>query len=298
MKTIILLTDFSLQANNAASYAYQFGQKIKANIHLFNAFGIPEKNAIASQIPWSSDFVNLEDESSNLLKALSLELKSKYNTNNIDDFNPEISYSNCFGAVADLVSEMVVQKAISLVVMSGPKSGKVSRLFFGSDTHDLLDKVICPVLIIPDGLEFKSVKKITYATDLRSIDTAVVKSISMLATIFISELTIAHVSSYTVKEKELNNEVFEDVELYNNINFKNIKGKSIVQSLCDENINQNTDVMVLVHKKYHFPESIFHNSVSKQMANYSQIPLLIYPYTYTEYLSQTKHQTPSNNRQA
>jgi len=295
MKTIILLIDFSLQANNAAAYAYQFGQKIKANILLFNAFGVPEKNAIASQIPWSPDFINLEDESSRLLKALSLDLKSKYKTNGIDDFNPEISFSNCFGSVADLVSEMVIQKAIGLVVMSGPKSGKINRLFFGSDTHDLLDKVICPVLIIPDGLKFKPVNKITYATDLRSMDTAVLKSISTLAVVFDAEVTITHVSSYTVKEKELTNNVFADGGMCTKISYKNIKGKSIVRSLCDENISENADMMVLVHKKYHFPESIFHNSVSKQMANYCQIPLLIYPFTYIEYLSQTKHQTVYNN---
>ncbi len=291
MKTIILLTDFSLQANNAAAYAYQFGQKIKANLHLFNAFGVAEKNAIASQIPWSPNFIDLEDESTRLLNALSLDLKLKYKKNGIDDFNPEISLSNNFGSVADLVSEMVIQKAIGLVVMSGPKSGKVNRLIFGSDTHDLLDKVICPVLIIPDGLKFKPLKKITYATDLRSVDTAVVKSINTLAVIFEAAINIIHVSSNTAKENKLNEDVIAGGERCTKISYKDIKGKSIVKSLCDDNISENVDMMVLVHKKYHFPESIFHNSVSKQMANYSQIPLLVYPFTYVEYLSQTKHQT-------
>lgn len=68
---------------------------------------------------------------------------------------------------------MVIQNPIGLIVMSRPKSGKINRLFFGSDTHDLLDKVICPVLIIPVGLKFEPVNEITYATDLRSMDTAV-----------------------------------------------------------------------------------------------------------------------------
>ena len=285
MKTIMVLTDFSPEANHAAGYALKFAQAIKSDLLLFNAFGIPEKNAVASQISWPSNYTDLQEESLGRLKDLASELSKKLEDKNSHSFKPGIRISNDFGAVADLASEIVIQKAIGLIIMSGPKSDKVKRLFFGSDTHDLLDKVICPLMVIPDGIAFRVTQKITYATDLRSKDTAVLQSLGKLAELFSAEFTVAHVSEYRNLKKEDTEDYLSECVQYPKINYKNIKGRNIVQSLCDINKMEHADIIALVHKKYHFPESIFHNSVSKQMANYTQIPLLIYPFTYTEYLS-------------
>nr|MBC7612549.1 universal stress protein [Pseudopedobacter sp.] len=291
MKTVLVLTDFSSLANNAASYAVKFAQQIQSNLLLFNAFGSPEKNNMASQgMIWQTNFEELQMRSEKALKALWLNLDSEIKTYLPEaDFYPQISFANDFGAIADLIEGIIFKKSIGLIVMGGQHINNLSRLFIGSDTHDLLDNVICPVLIIPEGVTYHKLKKITYATDLKSTDQPVIASIATLGKIFSADISITHVEPNPNPErlariKNLESEIHHQMS-YKNIHFKTINSKNITKALYAVKDIEQTDVLVLMHKKYHFPESIFHNSVSKIMAKNCHMPLLIYPYTFYQQLN-------------
>jgi nucleotide-binding universal stress UspA family protein len=286
MKTILVLTDFSSLANNAASYAVKFAQQIQANLLLFNAFGSPEINNIASQgIIWQNNFAELQKRSEVALKDLRVKLELEIKTHLPKaDFYPEISFANDFGAMSDLIEEITFKKSVGLIVMGGQHLNNFTRLFLGSDTHDLLDKVVSPVLIIPEGVTYHKLEKITYATDLKSTDQPVISSIAALGKIFSANISITHIEpnpnparSAIIQNLEL--DIRQHVD-YKNINFKVVNGKNITKTLCTVSETEKTDMLVLMHKKYHLPESIFHTSVSKLMAKTCFIPLLVYPFTY------------------
>lgn len=265
MKTILVLTDFTKQAENAANYAYQFAKLIKANIILFHAFGVPEKNTIVSQVVYPSNYDELKENSLINLKASASAIRKEHE--HLVGFKPLIIVDNEFGTMTDLASEMVIHKAIGLVVIGGAKSHKQNRMFFGSDTYDLLDKVMCPVLFIPDEFQYNKVERIFYATDLKSMDAAVVNSLAALSSLFNADVMLTHISKDPEKNTGKLAQLKDLVKADTQIHYQHIKSKNVVQTLCELNINVSAqkEMLALVHKKYHFPESIFHNSISKQI---------------------------------
>jgi nucleotide-binding universal stress UspA family protein len=64
MKTILVPTDFSPAANNAAKYAFAIAEIVKANIKLCNAVKIPAESIYAAQVAWPlEDMASLKDGS-------------------------------------------------------------------------------------------------------------------------------------------------------------------------------------------------------------------------------------------
>lgn len=285
MKTILVLTDFSTLAENAAVYAVKFAQEIKANLVLFNAYGASETNNISAQgIVWSTDFAELQKRSEEDLKALKSKLEAVLDAETTSEFRPKIGTHCEFGVLAELVEEIILKKSIGLIVMGGQHINNFSRLFLGSDTHDLLDKVICPVFIIPEEASYHRLEKITYATDLKSTDKPLISSVAALGRIFSAGITVTHIEpdpqpEKQAKIKDLAKEITQHIG-YQDIQFNLVNSKNITQALCAVSDADHTDVLVLMHKKYHFPESIFHTSISKTMAKSCPIPLLVYPFTY------------------
>lgn len=66
-------------------------------------------------------------------------------------------------------------------------------LALGSNVFKELDAINCQVLIIPQNAEFKNLRKIAYATDLRSTDLFVVKWLNEFCEALNAELLITHV---------------------------------------------------------------------------------------------------------
>lgn len=285
MKTILVLTDLSSLAENAAVYAAKFARDIEANLVLFNAYDASETGNISAQgVIWSTDFAELQKQSEDNLKALKSKLEVVLANESSSAFQPKITTYCEFGLLAELVEEIILKKSIGLIVMGGQHINNFSRLFLGSDTHDLLDKVICPVLIIPEGTSYHRLEKITYATDLRSSDKPLISSVAALGRIFSADITVTHIDTdpkqdHQAKIQNLADEIRQHVG-YNRMSFNLVNGKNITQVLTAVSDADHTDILVLMHKKYHFPENIFHTSISKTMAKNCPIPLLIYPFTY------------------
>src|SRR6476659_216936 len=129
MKTVLVLTDFSALAENAALYAVRFAQQIKAKLLLYNAFGTPDKIGIASQgLAWPIDYADEQKESEEALKDLRVKLTLEIKTHLPDeDFYPEIAIANDYGVLSELIETVVFKKSIGLIVMGGQHINNFSR---------------------------------------------------------------------------------------------------------------------------------------------------------------------------
>src|SRR5690606_30824674 len=71
------------------------------------------------------------------------------------------------GYIFDVVSELVSEEKTDLVVM-GMKGRGQSRSVFGSTTTSLIRKSAFPVLVIPGEAHYKTIERITYASDFNT----------------------------------------------------------------------------------------------------------------------------------
>src|ERR1035437_1073463 len=94
MKTILVPTDFSSPAENAARYALYLAKRIKASIKLCNVFKVPAEAPMAAQVAWPLvDHVSMKMETIEELKHLANKLERE----DIDvtepySYHPELSY--------------------------------------------------------------------------------------------------------------------------------------------------------------------------------------------------------------
>ena len=286
MNTILVLTDYSIRAQYEAEFAMHIAMKVKANILLFNAIEIIENAPIAGQIAWPiADHLALKQEGLEDLKELAKNLGRVAFADAPNTFRPEITCLNDFGKLSALAPKIVAEKAVDLVIMGSHKSHGLARFLFGSHTHDVLDTINCPVLLVPERLKFKKIDTIAYATDLTFSDFKVVNYLVKIAGPFDSKILVSHVSPYGLPGLEMDKAIEHSVnELFVNhpkVFYTSVKGDNIPKRLLEISGSGKADILALVHKRYGFFESLFHSSISKKMADTGKVPLLNLPYSFS-----------------
>lgn len=288
MKRILVLTDFSKRAEHAARYAFRIATKLRASILLCNVIEIPEQVPLPSNSQWGADYNALKEES---LEELSQLASGLTGTSTESGFHPAVDFVSYIGLLADVANELIVEKGVDLIVMGSHHSNTFKRLLLGSDTYDVLDKVKCPVMLIPEKAGFRDIQKITYATDLTFGDLNVLRSLTKLAAPFHAKIFVSNVSaseSYGSRGgmtmKELEKEVLPQIG-YPEIVFNSIIGSDVPKSLLEISNSDVMDILSLVHRKNGFIDNFFQFSISKKLVNSTSIPLIIFPPSFNIQIS-------------
>lgn len=285
MKTILVLTDFSIRADHAAHYAVKLAQKIEANVLLCNVFLIPSSSPMASQVAWPMEnYELLEEDSSNDLNEIVSRLNDRLDIDTTDgEFRPKISFCSKAGFVADTIDEIATEHHVIMVVIGTHVHHGLGSFLSGDHAKDIIEKAHCPVLLVPDQAAFKDFKKFAFATDLTQTDIDVLHSLSGLAKHFNAEIMVTHIAD----ESELHNQTEPRVKIflglvsskvnYRNIYYRAVKGKAIATSLDWLTAHIDFDLLVLVHRKKGFWNGLFEGSVTQKMADHLTKPLLVFP---------------------
>ena len=286
MKTILVLTDFSINADYAAHYALKFAQKIEADLLLCNIYTVPPNDRNPDPKAWPPG--RHEEESIDDLGDLMARLKTQIDAGPKSDFRPEINQWSEEGLVPDLINGIAAKNNIFMAIISMHSASYLTTLFSGNHTMDIIKEANFPVLIIPYQVRYKDYKTIAFATDLAETDTDVLRSLSTLASYSDSEILITNVSKddTTVGDEENSLKQFfgQEVLKINNprILYKAIKSKSVGDSLRWLSQHVEIDMVVLVHRKLNIFQKITEGSVIEKMADHPTKPLLIFPYSTIE----------------
>jgi nucleotide-binding universal stress UspA family protein len=149
-KTILVLTDFTKSALNAADYALFLAVQLKTNVLLFHSYYISVSELESLQI---TNYSLLAQTSKSNLKKEMNRLNSiiKASTSN---FKPEIDYLSEGGGIAGNVCRIIDEKPnILMLVMSGFKARSYDDFLFGTEINAVVKKARCPVVIVPE-IEF------------------------------------------------------------------------------------------------------------------------------------------------
>lgn len=277
MKNILVLTDFSDMAKSAAMYAMSLATAMKANITLCHALEITEQLTYPL-----ADHLVLRNQAMKRLKEVSIHLKEL--DAGSDGFKPTITYINDLDMLPEVVNKVIRSSAIDLAVIGEQKSGNISKFFFGSHTDDILDNLSCPVLIVPQNATFEPLQNIFYATDLTFDNSKVVEFLAKMAKPFAAGISINHISplELPVSDEEVNYYVDRSSSgPQPNICYTTIKGDNVPESIKRVVEKRNVNILAVVHKRYQFFEGLFHNSISKQLAQSTNVPLLVLPYSFS-----------------
>lgn len=284
MRTIVVPTDYSQSATNAAFYALHLAAALKSNLHLCHAFGIPVESPLLGQTAWALyEYPALQEENSKELRKLGkvLEEKSKALWGvEAFPFHPAFYYV-CEGRDVDQVINDVAEENKALLIVMGIKgAGLLTRFLLGSNSIKMIKNTKYPLLLIPQKYKYKGLTKIAFATDLNKRNKKIVQSLLNFAKYFDAELLITYVL-------QSNNEVIQDrkYEHAKEEFLKDLEGRFCYNCIYSENIdygldilkNKDIDMLIMGHHYRGFFENFTQNSHAIRQAGELEIPLMIIP---------------------
>lgn len=157
MKQILIPTDFSENSWNSITYALFFFRKVHCTFHILHVSKSRE-SAHASGFGRSvlTTTTDSESQMETLLKRIEKEpLNVKH------EFRTAIEHVY----LIDAIRRYVVEKKIDYIVMGTKGASGLKELTVGSNTGDVITKVKCPVLVVPENAEKKRPEEIAFPTD-------------------------------------------------------------------------------------------------------------------------------------
>ena len=271
MERIIVPTDFSPAANNAANYAAELAKYFSASLVLVNAYPFPPANyEMGFSLPMVSALKDSADERLQLLKN---ELCKNHNW----DFDIECVAE--MGSPYDVIESVAREKNGDLIVMGiVGEAGIIKQHLIGSTAIKVAKGLSIPTFIIPEKAHYHRLHKISFACDLDKTETTeLVYAVKYFSKVFDAELEIVNVEKpeEEVSLEKSKNSVFVEKKL-ESVNHRTvyITGKDVGHELEDYFDLHPTDAVMLNPRKHNVFYNLFHESVTKELVFHMHLPIL------------------------
>lgn len=268
MKTIIVATDFSTAALNAAEYAADMALAIQADILLLHISEIP---IAYLGIPVAATEDEMMNDAKKSLSSLKEQLMTR--TNGRLKVNTELGAGVFFHELKAICEKV---KPYS-VVMGSQGTTAAERAFFGGHTVHAMKHLEWPLITIPPSVKFSQIKKICLACDFdKVVDSIPIDEIKRLVNDFHAEL---HVINSGKQEFHQSDMIFESGLLQEMLVSLNPQYHFITDENTDKSIinfveKNDIDLLIALPKRHGLLKKLIQRSVSKQLVLHSHIPVL------------------------
>ena len=274
MKNILLLTDFSKNAQNAIDYALAF---FKGKNHHFFLLNIQKtSNYTTSDLMSASPNTTVYDSVIKNPKAAIIKMIDTMQTayaNENYSFDGVCDYDSFVSAV----NQTVKLKKIDVIVMGTNGATGASEVVMGSNTINVIRNVNCPVLAIPEGYKFIDPKTILFATDTDEIfDEKPLSPLIYLISKFNAEVQILSIEKNgdvgTSLAKKNRIDTFFKGYNYSFYSIENVPVDIAIDSFVQI---KHVDMTVKIINKESFLKRLFLGSKTDEITYKSRVPLLI-----------------------
>ena len=275
MQTILVPTDFSATAKNAAIYAIELAKQIgAAKVVIYNAYEvIMPSMAIDPMVP--------------SMMPIDLETYKNISENGLESFSKELLPA-CGGTVvletmSDLntlasgICEAAEKTGAALIIMGITGGNAMEESLIGSNTVDVAKEVTVPMIIVPPNAVFKIIEEITLAVDLKKVAaTTPVEPIKKLLDIIKAKLFVLHVNDgEDDADKDDQMAVLNGLLKGYNPEYFFVNNISFIDGINDFVYSKNVDLIITIPKKHGWFETLFKRSHTKLLAFHSHVPLMV-----------------------
>ena len=273
MKNVLIPTDFSENSWNAIRYALNFFKKERCSFYVLHVNKTSKKSqSISNQEGLEKETIKASKKQ---LRALLTRITPEFPENKNHHFYTLID-NNFF---ITSIRKHMAEKKIDLIVMGTKGATDENKLIIGSNTANVIVKVPCNTLIIPEKSIFEGLEEIAFPTDF-SLSYGI-ETLQPLLEILEKNNAVLHILHISKKVVELNGYQFANKELMEDF-FSNQKhsfhflinkeAKDAVQQFTD---NKAIKMMVMMAKNLnYFQQIMFHSKVEKS-SYHTNIPLLV-----------------------
>ncbi len=279
MHTIIVPTDFSTTAANAAAYAVQFAEQINVKrILLFHAYELPV--ALDPLMPGVQmlELDSYKEVAINNLENFRYELRSKFPNTTIQ-LDVVVEYGSITGGI-EMIS---TREKIELIIMGITGGGALEETLIGSNTTSVAGALGMPVLIIPPQADYYPVKKIMLSCDFdhadKFIPVDIIRSLinDTHAKLLVFNIEVDMEETNAKYPASMMGEGFAVHTLLQEFQpeYHFTKNKEYVDGVNEYADSHEVDMIISIPKRKGFFEKLFIKSTTKKLAFHTHLPLLV-----------------------
>lgn len=275
MKHILIPTDFSENSWNALEYAVHFFESEVCSFYILHVGKLSNSEVNSNSFTFPQRIISPAIKEK--LKSL-FERIDRLSKNNQHQFIAIQEYGN----FVDIIRKTVDSNKIDLIVM-GTKGGSGLRTsIVGSNTGDVITKVVCNVLVIPENASFLIPSKIAFPTDYNLHYTyPILKTIAELLRITKASFQVFNVAQANVPFNRLQekNKVYLqdylDETFPNTHSFHSIKNQDIKSGILNFVDENQIDMLTMVAKNLNFLQQLLFDTTIEKLSFHTTIPLLV-----------------------
>jgi nucleotide-binding universal stress UspA family protein len=278
VKKILFPTDFSETAQNAFAHCLLLAREMRASIVLlhavypeYEALDLPVVAAKATQDKVEAGRVALQS-----FRDLALGvLREHHDVQNL----PSVELHTEIGGPVGVIVEVAEREEVDLIIMGTQGEHSALERVFGSVTTEVVERVQCPVLVIPEERPYQRFKVVAYASDLNESDPAHFWQAIRLLEPFSPVVHVVHIDTGDRRNGEIDfsdmREFFTERAPALQVDYREVRGESVEEGLEQFVDSHSVDLLIMFAPQRGLLSRIFRRSRTRRMALRSHVPLLL-----------------------
>lgn len=275
MKTVLLPTDFSVNAHNAADYAVDMYRNEKVQfvlMHAYKVFEYHEKSLLTATPGKTTMEKTLED--------VELQLKTK-----VEELIIKAGKEHTFKVSAhnllliDAIKKELRTRKIELIIIGNQGHTGDTEVIYGSNTLNIMEEIEnCPVLSIPSNISFNRPGEIVLANSFKAeITPGDLDFLISLARKFGSAIRILHIAETggLNKSQHHNRKTLGEKLAMVKHSFHSLEYLSVSMGIYSFIESRGSGMVAFINKKHSVLQNLLMNPVYKNLAHYSKVPVLV-----------------------
>ncbi|WP_297796390.1 universal stress protein [uncultured Eudoraea sp.] len=276
MKRILIPTDFSNNSLNAIKYGLELFKKTKCIIHLIHISPIPPYSGAGTSVRGTTTLLKdtVLTQSKKDLKKLLVYIEENCH-NELHSYVTLAKYD----FFVDGLKREIEKNKIDLIIMGTKGASGLKKVAIGSNTGDVITKVKCPLLAVPENTRYKRPKEIAFPTDFHiAYDINVLDTLVNMASMNDSVLRVVHISKKgeSLSEEQLRNKDFlHDYLRGIDHSFHSLTGSKLETAIQCFIESRDIDLVAMVAKNLNFFQRILFRPTVEEVSYHTDIPFLV-----------------------
>ena len=277
MKNVLLPTDFSENSWNAIKYAIHFFDGIECGFYLLHVNSLNHFMPLDESLTFDSYY--LETTYTKPTKKRLREFLKRISKLDVNKKKHKFFVLTDIGFFIESMRKIIKEKQIDLIVMGTKGASGFNKIILGTNTADVITKVKCNTLAVPENAEFVPPMEIAFPTDLNlGYNLNVLQPVSELVESFNASIRILHINkdkSPLKREQEQNKALIEDYFNNTENSFHYLSNKKVEDAVQCFVESRDIDLICMVAKNLNYFQQIFFHSRVEKISYHTDKPFLV-----------------------
>ncbi|MFT6333507.1 MAG: nucleotide-binding universal stress UspA family protein [Saprospiraceae bacterium] len=277
IKKILIPTDFSANAVDVLDYAIHLTKGQKVHLYILH---VVQSIVVSAEVPVDkAGIVKLQlDEARIKMQALKSFCNQSYGKK--EDAEVRVTADVQLGNVACQIKSMAKNEKVDMVIMGtqGTNHGFADKLV-GTISTSTLNNAPCPVILVPQGYEFKTIDNLIFATKLNHQDPYELWRAIELIKPHIAKVRCVYVTKESEEVNKIELDQFAKYMVENSSTVQTIfnveESNNLEQTLSQYTENYDAEMIIMRRSKKSFWKRLFTIRHTQKMVSWIHVPLMV-----------------------